>query len=120
AIMTRKLSLTIVAAFCTVGWLASGSTQEREQPSRESPIELEKLSLAGWDPDEPVPALIYYEKGNKGMPVVIFSHGLGGNKEQYPNHMKELAGKGLFVVAIDGHLHGERKVPGIFPQGKTL
>jgi pimeloyl-ACP methyl ester carboxylesterase len=24
------------------------------------------------------------------------------------------------VVAIDAHLHGERKVPGIFPQGKNL
>jgi dienelactone hydrolase len=54
------------------------------------------------------------------MPVVIFSHGLGGNKEQYPQRMQELAGKGLFVVSIDAHLHGERKVPGIFPQGRNL
>jgi dienelactone hydrolase len=34
--------------------------------------------------------------------------------------MRELAGKGLFVVVIDAHLHGERKVPGIFPKGKSL
>ena len=34
--------------------------------------------------------------------------------------MRDLAGKGLFVLAIDAHLHGERKVPGIFPQGKSL
>src|SRR5207248_4127241 len=86
----------------------------------DSPIERERLSLAGWDPDEPVPALIYYKKGNRAMPVVIFSHGLGGNKEQYAQRMQELASKGLFVVVIDAHLHGERKVPGIFPQGKTL
>jgi dienelactone hydrolase len=93
---------------------------EREKPRGDGSAEIEKLSLTGWDPDEPVPALIYYKKGNKGMPVVIFSHGLGGNKEQYPERMKELAGKGLFVVTIDAHLHGERKVPGIFPAGKNL
>lgn len=119
--MTKNLSLAIMAAMlCTAAWLGFAHPQEREQPVRDDPIEREKLSLAGWDPDEPVPALIYCKKGNKGMPVVIFSHGLGGNKEQYPNRMKELASKGLFVVAIDAHLHGERKVPGIFPQGKTL
>jgi pimeloyl-ACP methyl ester carboxylesterase len=52
--------------------------------------------------------------------VVIFIHGLGGSKEQYVPRMQELAARGLFVVAIDAHLHGERKVPGIFPQGKSL
>src|SRR5262249_50004934 len=62
----------------------------------------------------------YYQKGHKGLPVVIFVHGLGGSKEQYAQRMQELAGKGLFVVAVDAHLHGERKVPGIFPQGKGL
>jgi dienelactone hydrolase len=82
--------------------------------------EREKLSLAGWDPDEPVPAYAYYKKGNKGMPVVIFLHGMGGSKEQSASRLQELARQGLFVLAIDAHLHGERKVPGIFPQGKSL
>jgi dienelactone hydrolase len=54
------------------------------------------------------------------MPVVIFMHGLGGSKDSNVGRMQEWAGKGLFVVAIDAHLHGERKVPGIFPQGKSL
>jgi dienelactone hydrolase len=34
--------------------------------------------------------------------------------------MRALADKGLFVVQIDAHLHGERKVPGVFPEGKSL
>src|SRR5205823_5929815 len=76
--------------------------------------------LAGWDPDEPVPAYVYYKKGNKAMPVVMFMHGLGGSKDSNVGRMQEWASKGLFVVAIDAHLHGERKIPGIFPQGKTL
>jgi dienelactone hydrolase len=83
-------------------------------------IQRQKLSLAGWDPDEPVPAYLYYKKGNKSMPVVIFMHGLGGSKGEYVEQMKQWADKGLFVVALDAHLHGERKVPGIFPQGKNL
>lgn len=117
---TKPGLASMAVVMVTAGWLAFAHSQEREPPLKDSPIEREKLYLAGWDPDEPVPALIYYKKGNKGMPVVIFSHGLGGNKEQYPQRMQELAGKGLFVVTIDGHLHGERKIPGIFPQGKTL
>jgi dienelactone hydrolase len=119
--MKRTLVLAIVAAVPGMaGWLGFAASPETPPPTKESPIESEKLYLAGWDPDEPVPALIYHKKGSKGLPVVIFCHGLGGNKEQYPKRMEELAGKGLFVVAIDGHLHGERKVPGIFPQGKNL
>src|SRR5438874_3729249 len=54
------------------------------------------------------------------MPVVIFLHGMGGSKESNVQHMQEWAGKGMFVVAIDAHLHGERKIPGLGPQGKNL
>lgn len=82
--------------------------------AQDGAIEREKLALAGWDPDEPVPALIYYPKGKKGLPVVIFVHGLGGSKDGYEKRMQTLAGQGFFVIAIDAHLHGERKVPGMF------
>ena len=83
-------------------------------------IERDKLTLAGWDPDEPVPAYAYHKKATKNMPVVIFLHGMGGSKEQSAARLQELARQGIFVLAIDAHLHGERKVPGIFPQGKNL
>jgi dienelactone hydrolase len=119
--MKRNLFVVIMTAILgTAAWLGLAFSQEREPSAKNTGIESEKLYLAGWDPDEPVPALIYYKKGSKSLPVVIFCHGLGGNKEQYPQRMQELAGKGLFVVAIDAHLHGERKVPGVFPQGKNL
>jgi dienelactone hydrolase len=119
--MRWMLVLGIVAtALGTASWLVPAISQEDKQLPRDSPIEREKLFLAGWDPDEPVPAYLYYKKGNKSMPVVIFLHGLGGSKDQYGSRMRELAGKGLCVVAIDAHLHGERTVPGIFPKGKNL
>jgi dienelactone hydrolase len=106
----------LVAAF----WPGSAFSQERTQQPGETQIEREKLSLAGWDPDEPVPAYAYYKKGNKAMPVVIFLHGMGGSKEGDAQHMRDLAGRGFFILAIDAFLHGERKVPGIFQPGKKM
>src|SRR5262249_24112605 len=93
----------------------TAGAQSGSQPGKDidKEIERERLSLAGWDPDEPVPAYAYYKKGSKEMPVVIFMHGMGGSKEQSASRLKELARHGLFVLAIDAHLHGERKVPGI-------
>jgi dienelactone hydrolase len=109
------LTLGIVAP-----WSGHAGSQKDRELIENGQIEHEHLYLAGWDPDAPVPASVHYKKGNRSMPVVIFMHGLGGNKEQYPQRMKALAEQGLFVVAIDAHLHGERQVPGIFPKGKSL
>jgi dienelactone hydrolase len=106
--MRTLLILVIVA----VGWPAVVYAEET--------VEREKLSLAGWDPDEPVPAYAYYQKGKEAMPVVIFMHGMGGSKEQDATRLRNLASRGFFVVAIDAHLHGERKVPGIFAPGKNM
>src|SRR5262249_44848324 len=111
---------SLPAALGLAAWPAPGVCQEREQPPKASQIEREKLFLAGWDPDEPVPAYAHYRKGNRAMPVVIFMHGLGGSKEQDAQRLRTLAGKGFFVVAIDAYLHGERKVPGIFAPGKNM
>jgi dienelactone hydrolase len=120
--MRWKLTLAVMALTLGIvtSWLGFARSQKDKEPAGDKQIERENLSLAGWDPDEPVPAYVYYKKGNKSMPVVIFLHGLGGSKEQYADRMRALADKGLFVVQIDAHLHGERKVPGIFPEGKNL
>src|SRR5262249_50555949 len=121
ALVRKHWSLAITgAALCAAAWLGFASPPGRGQPARDGPVEREKLYLAGWDPDEPVPAYAYSQKGSKAMPVAIFTHGLGGSKENDGRRMENLARQGLFVVQIDAHLHGERKVPGIFPQGKTL
>ncbi len=96
------------------------SSQDAKDPPKDSDIVREKHYLSGWDRDEPVPAYFYFKKGNVNMPVVIFLHGMGGNKDQYPERMKEWARKGFFVVVTDAHLHGERKVPGIPPPTKNL
>jgi dienelactone hydrolase len=106
----------IVAATCP----GLARSQERTQQPRDVAIEREKLSLSGWDPDEPVPAYAYYKKGNRAMPVVIFLHGMGGSKEGDAERLRTLAGKGFFVLAIDAYLHGERKIPGVFDPGRKM
>jgi dienelactone hydrolase len=45
---------------------------------------------------------------------------MGGSKEQDAPHLRDLAGKGFFVLALDAFLHGERKVPGVFQPGKKM
>jgi dienelactone hydrolase len=107
--MNRALLLGVALSLAT----SPGVVLAQDLPN-DDPIAREKLSLAGWDPDEPVPALLWYPKGKPPLPVVLFVHGLGGSKDGYEKRMRELAGKGFFVVAIDAHLHGERKVPGMF------
>src|SRR5262249_17829483 len=100
AVLANMIAALMIAALGTAAWVSSAVSQERGQPGSDTQIEREKLSLAGWDADEPVPAYAYYKKGNPAMPVVIFMHGLGGSKEQDPQRMRDLAGKGFFVVAI--------------------
>src|SRR5437016_4790725 len=117
---SRRFSLWAILLLAGVNFGQVRAAEPASAQPSESPIEREKLFLAGWDPDEPVPAYAFYKKGNQAMPVVIFLHGLGGSKEQDGQRLRDLAGKGFFVVAIDAYLHGERKVPGIFPQGKNL
>jgi dienelactone hydrolase len=114
-ILAGTLAMILVATAVSIA-----PSQERVEPAGDFPIEPEKLSLPGWDPDEPVPAYAYYKRGNRGMPVVIFMHGLGGNKEQEGQHLRDLAARGFFVLAIDAYLHGERKVPGIFGPGRKM
>jgi hypothetical protein len=69
------LALAVASTACP-GFAVS---QERAQQPGGGQIEREKLFLAGWDPDEPVPAFVYYQKGHRALPVVIFLHGLGGS-----------------------------------------
>src|SRR5215472_15923871 len=98
---------TVTIALGPTAWPGHAFSQEGKQRSEDGAIEREKLYLAGWDPDEPVPAYVYYKKGNRSMPVVIFLHGMGGSKEHDGDRMRHWAAKGLFVVALDAHLHGE-------------
>jgi len=75
----------------------------------------DRALLAGWDPDEPVPAFVYRPREGASLPVVVFLHGLGRDKEELADRLPDLAAAGLLVVAVDAFLHGERREPSVFP-----
>src|SRR5262245_22197793 len=61
------------------------------------------------DAEQRVPGILVKQAKSVGRrPVVVALHGTGGNKESQLALLKELAGQGFIVVAIDGRYHGER------------
>ena len=119
----HTILLLLVYAFCIPAVFAqSGNAQPFEvlqtRDLAKSGLRQELVMLPGWDPDEPVPGLVYYKPGQSKLPLVIYMHGLGGSKTQgrQPIWFKELAERGMYVVGIDAHLHGDRAVPGLMPK----
>jgi hypothetical protein len=74
----------------------------------------ERLRLPGFDPDEAVPAIAIHPASGGPFPVCIVLHCFRGAKENLEPWCRELAARGIFAVAIDAHLHGERSIAGIF------
>jgi uncharacterized protein len=74
----------------------------------------EKLRLPGFDPDEAVPAIAIHPAKGGPFPVCIILHFFRGAKESLEPWCRDLAARGIFAIAIDAHLHGERSVAGIF------
>jgi len=74
----------------------------------------ERLRLPGFDPDEAVPAIAVHPAAGGPFPVAIVIHGFRGGKEGMEGWCRELAARGVFAVALDAHLHGERSIAGVF------
>jgi pimeloyl-ACP methyl ester carboxylesterase len=74
----------------------------------------ERLRLPGFDPDEAVPAIAIHPASGGPFPVAIVLHSFRGAKENLEAWCRDLAARGIFAVAIDAHLHGERSIAGIF------
>jgi len=73
-------------------------------------IVVDKMSLG------PIPAIACYQRNAAHAPLIIFSHGFTGNKEDGGEEMTLYAGKGFFTVSIDNRGHGERKDEPFFSQ----
>jgi dienelactone hydrolase len=70
----------------------------------------EQVLFPGWDPYEPVTSWVYRKPDAKNLPVVIFIHGMGANRNYLADWHAELAEKGFAVISIDAHLSGDRKI----------
>ncbi|MHB8970108.1 MAG: dienelactone hydrolase family protein [Pirellulaceae bacterium] len=74
----------------------------------------EQLRLPGFDPDEAVPAIAIHPASGGPFPVCLVLHYFRGAKESLEPWCHDLAARGIFAIAIDAHLHGQRSVAGIF------
>lgn len=74
----------------------------------------ERLRLPGFDPDETVPAIAVHPAAGGPFPVCLVLHYFRGTKEDFEPWCRDLAAQGMFALAIDAYLHGERSVAGIF------
>ncbi|MGA2620995.1 MAG: dienelactone hydrolase family protein [Thermoguttaceae bacterium] len=107
--------LTVLSTLCAVGAVpASTKMQIVEQRALPGGLVREKLRFPGFDPDEAVPAIAIHPATGGPFPVCIVLHYFRGAKESLEPWCRDLAARGVFAIAIDAHLHGERSVAGVF------
>jgi pimeloyl-ACP methyl ester carboxylesterase len=82
----------------------------RAEDALENQVIRQTALLPGWDPYEPVPAYIYFRRSPDKLPVVIFIHGMGTDKNYLAAWHSKLAERGLAVISLDAHLSGARKI----------
>jgi dienelactone hydrolase len=104
----------LVLCLCAAGASGAEKLQVIERREIENGLVREKLLLPGWDPADPVPAIAIAPRGASKVPVVFVFHWFQGSKEAMEPWARELAAEGFFAVAPDLHLHGERRVAGMF------
>ncbi|MGC9317657.1 MAG: alpha/beta hydrolase family protein [Armatimonadota bacterium] len=129
--MRRSGTCLLIALLLLVGATASAQIADDWQALRavydydaEAPLEItpgelsdlgalavENLTFAGAG-GEHVPAVLIRPTGVERPPVVLFLHGLGGDKGQARLAAMLLAPQGVAVMAIDAALHGDRAVEG--------
>lgn len=57
------------------------------------------------------PLLLAIPSGRPPLPVVLWFHGLGVDKEVHRKELGRLAAEGFLAVAVDAAGHGERRLP---------
>lgn len=116
--MTPRLAGSLFVV--VVSGLAWHDMAAAQQPTVEVQVQSEDLLqnqvvrqsvlFPGWDPYEPVPAYVYFQRNAERLPVVIFIHGMGANKTFLAVWHLELAERGFAVISLDAHLSGDRRI----------
>jgi uncharacterized protein len=60
-----------------------------------------------------IPILKCSNESDSKKPLIIFSHGFTGKKDDWKEYMSELAEIGYYAVALDNRLHREREDIGL-------
>lgn len=112
--VTCLLLASAIGGFLPPGSVAAQQPTTKLEIQSEDPlangIVRRKALFPGWDPYEPVPAYVYLKPPAEKLPVVIFIHGMGANKDYLADWHAELAAQGFAVISIDAHLSGDRRI----------
>ena len=111
---TNFLATVVAIAVSVVAAAAPAEVQILERKDLPGGLVRERLRLPGFDPDEVVPAIAVHPASGGPFPVCLALHSFRGGKENLESWCRDLAGRGIFAIAIDAHLHGERTIAGIF------
>jgi pimeloyl-ACP methyl ester carboxylesterase len=116
---TNSWNTTILLTVLLTSWsvdTVAGPPKIRiiEQGTLPGGLVREKLRCPGFDLDEAVPAIAIHPAVGGPFPVCIVLHYFRGTKESLEPWCRDLAARGIFAIAIDAHLHGERSVAGVF------
>jgi len=111
---TMVLLAFLLATLAVAAAPAPPEAQVLERNDLPGGLVREKLRLPGFDPDEAVPAVAFHPASGGPFPVAIALHGFRCAKEELEAWCRDLAARGVFALALDAHLHGERSVAGVF------
>jgi len=113
-ILSALLWAELVTASCSPGAGPDPRVLVVERTDLPGGLVRERLRLPGFDPDETVPAIAIHPASGGPFPVAICLHHFRGAKEGCEGWCRDLASRGVFAIAPDAYLHGERSIAGIF------
>ena len=108
------LLVFVGAPVCAAAVAERADVQVLERTELPGGLVRERLRLPGFDPDESVPAVAIHPATGGPFPVCLVLHYFRGAKENFEPWCRDLAEQGIFAIAIDAHLHGQRAIAGIF------
>jgi pimeloyl-ACP methyl ester carboxylesterase len=111
---TKVLLTVLLTSFPAAAAPSPPEVQVLERRDLIGGLVRERLRLPGFDTDEAVPAIAIHPASGGPFPVCIALHSFRGAKENLEPWCRDLAARGIFAIAVDAHLHGERSVAGIF------
>lgn len=117
--IAKVLVPVLLVSLCPVAVAAPPELEVLERTELPGGLVRERLRLPGFDPDESVPAIAVHPAAGGPFPVCIVLHYFRGEKENFETWCRDLAAQGVFAIAIDAHLHGQRAIAGIF-QGDNI
>lgn len=98
-----RISIVVVLAVCLAGLAPSSSIAEHYNPLaplRQQQVEPVDLIITDSDRDREIPIRVYLSPGDGPVPVVLFSHGLGGSRRAGGYLGQHWSARGYAVVCL--------------------